>query len=153
MIDQYPELRKCIEGGNSNAVKNAIKLGEILFKIKDSVKDKKESWLDFIEDNFSLSTRTCQNYMKLAKTPIHENHYKEGTEKVLKLLRDGYDLSNPILDVHCQGCKAYNQERSFCILICVLNNQTGDCPCTQCDSKSDCPEESCLKWDEWERSF
>jgi hypothetical protein len=105
MLKDFPELIKCIEGGNINAVKNAVEIGNTLHIIKGSVKDKKESWLDFMRDNFSVSIRLCQDYMKLSKTPIHKNHYKLGVADVLTAIRAGYDLSNSYLDQFvCSEC-------------------------------------------------
>ena len=105
MLQGYPELIKCIEGGQINAVKNAIKIGNRLHEVKYVIKLRKESWMDFVNDNFSISLRTCQDYMKLAKTPIHENHYKLGVADILAVLRSGYDLSNSFLDQFvCSEC-------------------------------------------------
>ena len=105
LLKDFPELRKCIEGGHINAVRNAIKMGNQLHIIKAVIKGRKESWLDFIKDNFEISLRSCQNFMKLAKTPIHKNHYKYGIEGMLQLIRDGYDVSQPVLCPECKGEK------------------------------------------------
>jgi hypothetical protein len=142
LLEEFPELKKCIEGAHINAVRNAIQMGNSLHLIKIAVKDKKESWLDFMKENFSISTRACQNFMKLAKTSIHETHYKYGTEELLKLIRDGHDVSHSLLDPHCQGCQDYKP------CFNITDNQTGNCPCSDCISKSKC-EDLCDNWHEW----
>lgn len=137
MLEEYPELVKCIEGGMINSVKNSIEIGNRLIHIKATVKDRKDSWLDFMNDNFSLSIRTCQEYMKLARTPIHENHYKLGTAQIHDMLRSNTDLSHSVIDRFCQGCIGYG-EGDKCMSI--FDNQEGACPCTNCDNKSNCIE-------------
>jgi len=148
LLKEFPELIKCIEGGHINAVKNAIAIGNSLFQIKEHVKKKKENWTLFIQENFDVSIRYCQNCMKLAKTEIHENHYKHGTEKLLELIRNGYTLSHPILDPYCQGCNSYSQEVNKWS-ICTLDNQTGKCPCTKCPQKINDCQDQCNDWYGW----
>jgi len=90
-LKHYPELQRCIEGGQKQATKNAINIGKKLLIIKSSMKH--GDWIPFIKDNFGVSIRYCQNCMRLAKTPILEQYYKYGTEWLLARLREGADLS------------------------------------------------------------
>ncbi len=147
LLKEFPELVKCIEDGHINAVKNVIQMGNSLHIIKEEVEHKKENWLEFIEENFSATTESCHNFITLAKTPIHENHYKYGIEKLLELIKEGHDVSQPVIDPHCQGCQAYENKGEWCLNI--TDNQTGNCPCSDCASKSNC-EDLCLNWYDWD---
>jgi len=84
-------LQKCIDGARITAVKDSIKIGKSLDIIKSTVEH--GEWLPFIKKNFSISIRSCQNFMYLAKQPIAKKYYKLGTEELIIRLRNGEDLS------------------------------------------------------------
>jgi hypothetical protein len=91
MLHEYEALQKCIDGAAIDGVKHAIKIGNSLDIIKAGIKH--GEWLHFIKKNFSISIRSCQNFMYLAKQPIARKYYKLGTEELLMRLRNGEDLS------------------------------------------------------------
>ena len=90
-LKDYPSLMKCIEGAQTDSVKNAIAIGNALFSIKATIPH--GGWEDFMKSNFEISIRSCQDYMYLAKNPIQEHYYKLGTKKLTLMLREGNDLS------------------------------------------------------------
>jgi len=72
-------------------VKRAIEVGKELTRIKATLN--RGEWIPFIESSVGLSKRTCQNYMFLYNQPIQEKHYIHGTEEIMKMIREGHDLS------------------------------------------------------------
>ncbi len=85
-------------------VEKAITIGQQLIEAKRQVKEElgPGQWITFIQDNFGESRmRTCQNYMKLAKTPIHRSYYNLGTERLIYKISQGKDLSSQMSSRKC----------------------------------------------------
>jgi len=81
------------------SAETAIAIGKELLLLKRKVKETRGvGWGPFMKKYFGVSIRTCQNYMKLAKTQIHPSNYCFGTEIILAKIRKGENLSihNPV---------------------------------------------------------
>jgi len=129
-------LVRSLENSASAAfVKQAIEIGNHLIEVKEELLH--GEWQLFVEESFGFSLRTCQEYMKVARCAIHENHYKYGLKALIDMINTDTDLSHPSIDRFCQGCKGYG-DGSNCSLI--FDNQTGNCPCSKCETKRTCPE-------------
>lgn len=153
-LEKFPALVEFIEVTNVNVVKHSIEIGKRLIEINFVFKGMRQ-WLDFINKNFYMNLHSCQKYMVLAQTSIHENHFKMGVDELLEKIEEGYDLSSVVLNFHCQGCTAYNQidnENKEDGCLSILNNQQGDCPCSICKDRSKCPD-LCGDWYGWQESL
>jgi hypothetical protein len=75
-------------------VSSIIAIGNELLLIKKEVGH--GEWIPFVKSELGISIRSCQNYMKLAKTPIDQQNYRYGMEGLLELMRIGVDLSKPV---------------------------------------------------------
>ena len=94
-LDDFPEISKQLKGINKEtnyiAVKRAIKTGTLLLKIKPHIPH--GEWLSFIKNNFKMSLRTCQVYMKLSRENINKKYWHLGQEKILTMLKLHGDLT------------------------------------------------------------
>jgi len=91
MTDSYSTIKKCIDGCLIASVEISIKIGKTLTIAKSEIKH--GEWTSFIEENFSISIRSCQDFMYLAKQSIAKKYYKLGTAQLILRLRSGEDLS------------------------------------------------------------
>jgi len=87
------EIQTCMMTSNEGNVDRAVRIGEQLLELKKEVG--RGNWQIFVKENFDISLRTCQNYMKLAKLEPDFKHYDFGTEGVLKLNRAEFDVDTP----------------------------------------------------------
>lgn len=143
-INTIRNLQSSSNVANVAFVKQAIEIGNHLINIKEKLGH--TGVLRFAKDNFGISLRSCQDYMKIGREVIHENHYKLGLHDLLEEIKKGTDLAYPTLDRFCQACPFYNG--------CILSkkNQKGTCPCTRCDIRHYC-REMCDEAYIWEESF
>ena len=137
-------VRSLEKSARAAFVKQAIQIGRHLIEIKEDLKH--GEWQPFAEETFGFSLRTCQEYMKVARYPIHENHYKLGLRCLIDMINTDTDLSYPSIDRYCQGCISYGNGDKC---LSIFDNQTGQCPCTNCESRKDCPE-MCDKMYAWD---
>lgn len=138
-------INNLIANANALLVHNAIEIGKSLCIVKKHLQD--NEWENFVQKSFDFSFETSEKYMQLSQAFINTKYHEMGIECLLDMINTGTDLSHPILDRFCRGCDVYG-EGDNCMLI--FYNQTGECPCTNCDSKTkDCPD-MCDPMYEWE---
>ncbi|MHA1972835.1 MAG: DUF3102 domain-containing protein [Candidatus Hodarchaeales archaeon] len=137
-------IRDLEKTARASFVKQAIEIGNHLIEIKEELGY--GSWGPFVRNTFGFSLRTCQEYMKVARYSIHENHYSYGLRGLIDMINTDTDLSYPSIDRYCQTCPGY-ADGEDCLLI--FRNQTGDCPCCKCSIQLVCSE-WCINMYEWE---
>jgi hypothetical protein len=84
------------EKRNCATVPAFIEMGVRYLRKKEVLKH--GEFLDYIQEKSNFSLRQVENSMKLAKTPIHPNHYKLGVTRLLNLAYEGANLSTGVLD-------------------------------------------------------
>jgi len=94
-LNDFPEIKKTFNDLNKETnymfVARCIQTGDLLNKLKSYVPV--GQWCSFQKQNFKMSDRTCQGYMKLSNSNIDKRYWHLGMDKLHSILERKEDLS------------------------------------------------------------